>query len=393
MSVDVTLSRLPSRIVRRRAWSNEGWRHAHLTRVVAIPACNEEARVVRCLASLAAQRTDTPFGVLVFVNGTTDTTFRRVVAHARRHPQPLCVVDARLPKGRHDAGAARCAAMALARNRLDGHGGIVFTTDADSIVPCDWLAGYGRLLSHGIDVVAGASAIHAQDANGLLRSLRQRGELEDRYEACLDAIESLLDPVSHDPWPRHYQASGANLAVSRRCLDALAQLPWPAAGEDKFIVAQAEAHGMRVRHDTFCTVLTSGRIFGRARGGMAEAMRHRLREPECPCDPRLEPVDRAYFRARVRALCRVIHASGPPCIEDIAMLSARLHVGVERVARALDTDCFGAAWAELERCSPKLRRDPIRPGQLMHQCARAEALLSRLGGTHRSPVRLNEPRP
>jgi len=379
MPVDVTLSRMPSGVYHRRSWSNDAWRHASLTSMVAIPACNEATRVGRCLTALAAQRTSEPFGVLVFVNGTSDATFRRVVEHGRRHAQPLCVIDADLPRERRDAGAARCMAIRLALSHLDAEEATVFTTDADSVAPPEWLDTYGRLLAEGHDAVAGITTIACDDADDMPRSLRLREHLEQRYAACLDALESHIDPVADDPWPRHYQASGANLAMSRACLSALSQVAWPAVGEDRFIVSQAQAHGMRVRHDVSCKVLTSGRLFGRARGGMADTMRHRILDPESPCDERLEAVERAYFRARMRRQCRDIHANRGTDAQGILALAARLRVGDHVLRAALQKSSFDAAWVDLERSSPRLRREPIRPGQLLHQCSRAEALLARFG--------------
>ena len=379
MTVDVTLSHMPSGILHRRTWSNDSWRHAKLSCIVAIPACNEATRIASCLASLATQNATESCGVLVFVNGTSDATIRRAVAHGRRHQQPLCVIDAQLPRERRDAGTARCVAMQLALSCIDGEQGCVFTTDADSMAPPGWLATYRGLLSQGYDAVAGVAAIAPDDANDMPRSLKRRELLEQRYAACLDALECHIDPIPHDPWPRHYHASGANLAMSKRCLTALGKLAWPAVGEDRFVVAQAEAHGMRVRHDVSCQVLTSGRIFGRARGGMADTMRHRILEPESPCDERLEAVERAYFRARVRRQCRDVHAVQEWHADEAMALALRLRLDHGQWARTMRNPCFGAAWAQLERLSPRLHREPITPGQLAHQCSRAEMLLSRLG--------------
>lgn len=380
MPNEPTLAGLLSGTRLHRSWCNDAWRRASLDCVVAIPALDEATRITRCLASLSEQ-TQAAHGVLVFVNGTTDDTFQAAVDYGHRHALPLHVIDADLPAHRRDAGAARCAAMHLAWKSLASPEGALFTTDADSIVPRNWIERYRALLASGYDMVAGITDICAGDDSDMPRSLKARGRLEQRYERCLDALECRLDPVAHDPWPRHYQASGANLAARASAIDHLAGLAWPSHGEDVHLVTQAEEHGLRVRHDTSCRVQTSGRIFGRARGGMADTMRHRILEPDSPCDGRLEALERAYFRARVRRAFRDLHALGTPGTGDVAAFARRIRLPVRSVADALCSPCFAAAWSLVERHSPRLRREPIRPSQLLRHCVRGEALLARLGNS------------
>ena len=108
MPVQFTLGQIPAGVTIRRSWTSSAWSCANLHCVVAIPARNEASRIGRCLEGLARQQTAQPFGVLVLVNGTTDETFSEVVALGhRRSDLPLMVVEASLPAGRCDAGAAR----------------------------------------------------------------------------------------------------------------------------------------------------------------------------------------------------------------------------------------------------------------------------------------------
>ncbi|MET3653265.1 glycosyltransferase family A protein [Dyella japonica] len=377
MPVEITLGEIPAGVSTLRSWSNAAWTDAALRCVVAIPARNEAHRIGRCLDGLARQQTWLPFGVLVLVNDSTDDTFVEVVSRGRRRGcGPLMAVEAALPAGRCDAGAARCVAMHLAGRELRGEGA-VFTTDADSVPPPHWIARYSALIDAGYDAVAGLARLLPADMEDIPRSLLHRRMCEDRYEICLDAIESWLDPVDHNPWPRHYQASGANLALSLAAMRRVSSMAWPACGEDKALVRALEASDCRVRHDTAQPVLTSGRLFGRARGGMADTMRKRILEPDSPCDERLETVERAYFRARTRRLLRELHA-GPRHAEHLHACSARLRLTLRMLGDALDAGGFGAAWRVIESASPRLARQPILPSQLLAQCARGEALLARM---------------
>jgi len=143
------------------------------------------------------------------------------------------------------------------------------------------------------------------------------------------------------------------------------------------LVHALEARDCRVRHDTTLQVQTSGRLFGRARGGMADTMRKRILEPDTPCDERLEPIDRAYFRARTRRLLRELHGSARPHAQ-LKTLAARVQLTTHTLSDALNIGSFGTAWRAIEDRSPRLVRRPIRPSLLASECARGESLLARL---------------
>jgi len=378
MTLQFTLAQLPPGVTLRRCWTNASWASHRLDAVVAIPARNEASRIGRCLDGLERQDTLRRFGLLVLVNGSSDDTYAEVVARARRQAAPpLMVVEAELPPDRCDAGAARCVAMHLAGRCLPDGSGAIFATDADSVPPPRWIAEYSALIHAGYDAVAGLARLLPEDMEDIPRSLLQRRMSEDRYEACLDALEAWLDPVAHNPWPRHYQACGANFAMSAAAMRMVGDVPWPACGEDKSLVHWLEMRDGRVRHDTVQQVLTSGRLFGRARGGMADTMRKRILEPDSPCDERLESVEHACFRARTRRLLRDCHA-GHRGAEPLEALAARVHLTTRTLHAALRTGGFGAAWRVIESNSPRLARWPLNPSLLPAQCSRGEALLARM---------------
>jgi hypothetical protein len=235
---------------------------------------------------------------------------------------------------------------------------------------------YSALIDAGHDAVAGLACLSPEDMQDIPRSLLHRRAWETRFEVCLDALEAWIDPVAHNPWPRHYQASGANLALSAAAMRMLGDLPWPACGEDKFLVHALEMRDGRVRHDTVQQVSTSGRLFGRARGGMADTMRKRILEPDSPCDERLEPVEQACFRAGTRRLLRACHAGQRA--EPLQTLAARVHLTTHTLHAALREGGFGAAWRLIESASPRLARSPLSPSQLPAQCSRGEALLAQM---------------
>jgi hypothetical protein len=381
MLFGIPLADLSGRVCVQRVWQNRGVTRMDFSIVVAIPACDEEGRIRRCLEAICSQEgmSYLDVAILVLVNGSEDRTFVEAMSFSETATVPIAVVEARLPDARRDAGTARCVAVELAA-RMGSQDGLLFVTDADSVAPTQWIERYVRMFSeYHCDAIAGLCDLFQDDLGSLPQSLMERGEWESRYELCLDALEAWIDPLAHDPWPRHYQASGANLALKMGLVRATGDWVWPACGEDKALVEFLEDRDYRVRHDTSVRVLTSGRLFGRAKGGMAETMRHRIVEPESPCDIRLERIDRAYFRARSRRIFRDLHACHDDPVGQVTQFAARLQLPQETVEHALALPHFGCAWHRVELASPRLHRDALLPSQLPLQCVRAESLLSRFG--------------
>ncbi len=90
---------------------------------VVVPAFNEEHHIGRCVASLQKQDFGKPYEVIVVDNNSTDKTTHIARQHGAH------VIHER-KKGR---GAARQAGFANAR------GEYIFSTDADSVVPTNWV--------------------------------------------------------------------------------------------------------------------------------------------------------------------------------------------------------------------------------------------------------------
>lgn len=91
--------------------------------------------------------------------------------------------------------------------------------------------------------------IRPDDRSGITGGLAHRNEMEARYAVMLDEIESTIDPIRHDPWPRHFSTSGANTAVRIQAVRRLPDFPVFPCGEDKALVRALEAHDLRVRPD------------------------------------------------------------------------------------------------------------------------------------------------
>jgi hypothetical protein len=191
----------------------------------------------------------------------------------------------------------------------------------------------------------------------------------------LDRIAFVLDPDPADPWPRHTEAAGASIAVTAAAFRRTSGFPPIATGEDRAFVKLLARMDARIRHDPAIRVTVSGRIFGRAEGGMADTMRRRMNQQDEFADDQLEPAGDAYrrmdFRRRAWLAWRNLRVGRSPPSD----LAADLGISGALLQHLLGNRFFGAAWAEIESGSPFLLRRRVRFIDLPRQIAYARQLL------------------
>jgi len=331
--------------------------------VIAIPVRNEAERIEACLRAIDAQTGLAPgsLGLVLFLNNCTDGTQGIVEGLRASLSMPMRVTH--VDYAQAHAGWARREAMNAAVDWIGpAAGAVILSTDADSRVPPDWVARNLAALRAGADAVAGRIELDAEEAALLPPSLHERGRLEDAYSAVLTEIEARLDPDPFDPWPCHRTTIGATLAVTRDAYVAVGGMPAIALGEDGAFVAALLRQGFHVRHAPDVVVTVSGRLVGRAPGGVADTIRARCEKPDSLCDARLEAVPRAVFRYLCRRRLRRLHADG----------RLRATRGWARFLRIPEADAVriaalplpGLAVAEAERVSPRLAYHPLGPFDL-----------------------------
>lgn len=347
-----------------------------LKAVVAIPACNEAERIEDCLRALNEQEGlgGSGLGILLFLNNCTDGTAHVVAALRPSLVVPVRIVERDFTEA--NAGWARREAMEAAAAWLEETGtddGVILTTDADSRVPPDWVARNLAAITDGVDAVAGRIALDEADAARLPAALHARGSLEGAYETLLTELEAIIDPLPHDPWPRHWTTSGATLAVRLSTYRRVGGMPPLAVGEDKAFVSSLLSSDARVRHDPDILVVTSGRLDGRAPGGAADTMKLRCEVPESPCDPRLEPLPRAVFRYVWRCRVRSLQASGR--LERTRLWAPWLGIRARDAQAIVGLPAVGAVLAAVEAASPYLVYRPLRPRELPTHTRLATSIL------------------
>ena len=257
---------------------------------------------------------------------------------------------------------------------------MILTTDADSQVGTHWIAENLAAFEAGAEAVLGRIDL---DGEGELLpdALHRRGELEDTYERLITELSWLLDPLEHNPWPHHATISGASLGVTRTAYRRVGGLPRVPLGEDKALIGLLSREDARIRYCPTAHVITSGRTHGRARGGVADTLRFRSREPEAFCDDMLEPFQTAFDRALWRGRLRRLHAAERLTLNQDWQRAFKLSMG--QVADISRISTFGAAWSLIEDRSPVLARRLLRPADLPEQIALARCSLGplRKGGS------------
>jgi GT2 family glycosyltransferase len=341
--------------------------------LVAIPARDEQDAIGDCLRSVALQLGRHRHAILVLVNNSTDATADVIRGLRPSLPCPVHVVEHAFAPESANAGQARRLAMRRAAD-LTRRGGVLMTTDADGRVAPDWIETNMAALAAGADAVCGRAIIDPEDATLIPAHLHADDALECAYGDLLDEIHALFDPDPADPWPRHTEHSGASIAVTRTLFERAGGVPPIALGEDRALLDALRRVDARIRHAPEVTVTVSGRLQGRAAGGMADTMRRRIVRQDSDLDERLEPAADCARRARARRNLRLLWETADATA--MAALASAVGVAPGRVADWLGQRYFGAAWAAAEATSPLLVRRRVARRDLDAQVTAAAEILS-----------------
>ena len=179
----------------------------------------------------------------------------------------------------------------------------------------------------------------------------------------LDEMAWRLDPEPNDPLPRHTEASGASIAVSVAAFHRAGGIPPIRSSEDRAFVRALWMLDAKVRHDPMIEVVVSGRIHGRAEGGMADAIRRRMVQQDEFSDEQVEPAADAFRRYGLRHRARRAWSGGLATTGLCRDLALPAPVVIEALAKSH----FGAAWAALEAASPLLWRRRVRFTELRNK--------------------------
>lgn len=221
---------------------------------VVIPARNEAATIDTCIeAALAALDGcgGADHTVVVVADRCGDDTAERARRRLGHHGVVLECDDANVGRARH-----RGARLALdqwpgaRRDRI-----WLATTDADSIVPAEWLQSQLRRADEGYAAVAGVVRVDSFD--GLAPHVAARWAAA--YAVAADGT--------------HLHIHGANLGVRADAYEDVGGWPLVATAEDHALWTRLQAGGWATVSTIDAGVTTSGRRHGRAPLGFAHHLR------------------------------------------------------------------------------------------------------------------------
>lgn len=350
--------------------------------VVAVPVRNEEKRIAALLRALDEQSwcriAPTPLPVVLVLNNCTDRT-RAVVETAASHRAHLRIdlIDVDLaPPFAHVGTARRMAMERAAAMAADGRG-VILTTDADAVPDPDWIAATLRAVERGADLVGGKLYGNRREEARLGAAFNARAAAAAAHAMHCDRLASLIDPLNHDPWPRHSDHTGGSLAIRADIYRAIGGLPPLPRREDTALVVAARAAGARLVHPLDVRVEVSARLIGRAAGGMADCLKAWMRAETEGLPFLVEDPARLEARLKRRRAVRDLAQLSP-----IRQAAAAASLGIDPSALSVGGDPLSAAHL-VERLAPD-DLDPEANVPVAEAIARLCTLISDYEGTMRA---------
>lgn len=214
---------------------------------VVIPAADEESSIGACLQAVHQARARVSAFVRTRVVVVLDACSDRTAEVVAADPMTETVHSTA-----RRVGVARALGTAHAVSSAPTHGALWLAhTDADSVVPPNWLAHMLAAAQDGADVVLG--------------TVVPGNEIDARRHRAWDLLHTATDGHPH--------VHGANLGIRADVLAALGGWRPLATGEDVDLAGRAVAAGVDVRRTGAIPVLTSARPTGRAPGGFSSYLR------------------------------------------------------------------------------------------------------------------------
>lgn len=246
---------------------------------VIVPARNEARNIRKTLDALRVQ-TDTNgnplnpqiYEVLLLVNNCTDQTFTIAQNYQKKYPDfCLHIAEIQLPPQKANIGFVRRLLMDTAYRRLTTYGNgesIIASTDGDTQVDSCWLYHIMQEITNGCDAVGGRILTRSKKTIARIYHLR-----DVAYRSLLARVEAIMDPETHDPWPRHFQYFGASMAVTCAVYQQVGRLPQVPFLEDNAFHQALQRMDVRIRKTPAVKAYTSTRMSGRVEVGFSEQLR------------------------------------------------------------------------------------------------------------------------
>jgi glycosyltransferase involved in cell wall biosynthesis len=326
---------------------------------VIVPVRNEAEHLTKTLDALRLQQDVGGFPlnpriyeVLLLANNCSDNSFRVAQQYKLRYPFfKFYVAEVCFPTKIANIGTARRLLMDEACQRLLSIGksnGIIASTDGDSEVDPSWIFHIIEEIKKGTDAVGGRIVTkHLKDTPGGYYAENEQ------YRNLVARAESKVDPLEHDPWPRHFQYFGANLAVTCEMYLRVGGLPQLPFLEDEAFHQALVRNDARIRKSLKVKVTTSDRKEGRVEIGFSQQLREwsdmeKVNKPQLVASAE-ELITKFKNRQRLRNCWLAFVDSGMYDRREVQSIASDLYIKYEWLERELiDSSYFGKLWEAVE---------------------------------------------
>ena len=326
---------------------------------VILPVRNEAENLQRTLDALRNQCDQNgnqfPFSqyeILLLANNCTDESVEIALQYQSQYPDfNLFVEEINISKQFAHIGTVRRLLMDAAYNRfeyLNKPSGIIASTDSDSEVDKFWIFNTIKEISSGNDVVGGRILTRPDNSMARIYYLR-----DITYKYLVSKVESLLDPVVNDPWPRHFQCFGASFAVTCQIYDLSGRLPVVPFLEDMAFHKALSRIDAKIRLSPLVKVFTSTRIQGRVDFGFSIQLKQWGEMNQAHHPVMVERAEALLIKLKARKLLRQYwtgnNENTQSCPHLLGVLASSLMLDEEWIhAQVCKAPYFGLLWEGLE---------------------------------------------
>ena len=248
---------------------------------IVIPVKNEETYIEDLLNSLKGQvdlsgnKIDyTHFEILILANNCTDKTVDLIKEFKKKNDEiNLYLEEVTLDAEEANIGYVRKTLMDLAYARLcTNGGGIILTTDGDTIVSKDWICQNMAEIEKGADAVGGRILLKENEWEGLDKGSAFFHKKDEEYQLLIAELEAkILENFDHGKCCHHQHFNGS-FAVTTECYKKSGGIPLVKNLEDCAFYERLEKIDARVRHSHDVVVRTSARCIGRTDIGLSQQL-------------------------------------------------------------------------------------------------------------------------
>lgn len=345
------------------------------TKVCIIVPVRNEAGFIRQTLDALRNQTDplnrllspNTYEVVVLVNNSSDHSFQIVSNYALEHPEfLLSVANIVLPPSQAHIGTIRRLLMDEAHRRLTKGGnqhGIIASTDGDTMVDSHWVYHIIAEIENGNDAIGGRILTAERAGAARLSHLRNV-----TYRCLLAQAESLMDPLTHNPFPCHFQYFGANMAVTCKMYEQAGKLPVLPYLEDAAFHEALLNQDARIRNSFKVKVYTSTRTDGRVQIGFSEQLRKWQEEEQTSQAQLVEEVSTSLksfsMRNRLRKCWSAYREYNIVLETDLEAVAFDLQVNAAWLkAQMLQATFFGSLWSAAKQaalCDSHMAFQPVK---------------------------------